>query len=204
MGRFLADQSSDEYDMEAAFYHLKQAADLGIKEAMLNLAKIYLDLPHDVLASYHPDDSDSNVSVGFNYMLKCAEKGDKQAMFYAAKAFDTGVNLPRVYAIDWKKAAYYYKRVLDQIDEESSQQDSEESVEDSGYFSDTTDICEPCYQIMARMAEMHLKGGPGIQSDPNKAYELFNEAAERATGKGKGRLANKYYMLAEEASSMCD
>jgi hypothetical protein len=51
MGRFLLDPN-DEYDAEAAYFHLKQAADLGVRDALINLAKIYLHLPHDILPSY--------------------------------------------------------------------------------------------------------------------------------------------------------
>jgi hypothetical protein len=31
---------------------LQQAANLGVLDALLNVSKIYLDLPHDILASY--------------------------------------------------------------------------------------------------------------------------------------------------------
>ncbi len=51
---------------------------------------------------------------------------------------------------------------------------------------------------------MNLKGGFGLESDPSEAYSLYNEAAEKAMAFGKGRLANKYYELAEEASAACD
>jgi elongation factor 2 kinase len=51
MGRFLLDPN-DDFDSEAAFYHLQKAADLGICEAMSSLAKIYLQIPRDILPSY--------------------------------------------------------------------------------------------------------------------------------------------------------
>ena len=35
--------------------------------------------------------------------------------------------------------------------------------------------------------------------DPNKAGDLYNDAAEVAMNCMKGKMANKYYMLAEEA-----
>ena len=34
--------------------------------------------------------------------------------------------------------------------------------------------------------------------------EMYNQAAESAMEAMKGRLANKYYMLAEEAGAECD
>ena len=78
------------------------------------------------------------------------------------------------------------------------------NAEDSGFCEISTTCCDPVYSIMARMAEINMKGGKGVESDPSEAASLYNEAAEKATLFGKGRLANKYYMLAEEASSMID
>ena len=41
-----------------------------------------------------------------------------------------------------------------------------------------------------------------IRQDPTKAGDLYNLAAESAMACMKGKLANKYYMLAEEAYSL--
>lgn len=57
----------------------------------------------------------------------------------------------------------------------------------------------PNYEINARMAEIWREGGNGIEKDPSYAGELFTTAAEQALNCGKGKLSNKYYMLAEEA-----
>jgi elongation factor 2 kinase len=57
-GRFVViknDCDQIEFDTEAALFHLKQAGRLGIKDALLNLAKIYLGLPHDILSCYSVD-----------------------------------------------------------------------------------------------------------------------------------------------------
>lgn len=40
-------------------------------------------------------------------------------------------------------------------------------------------------------------GGNGLKEDKGKAYELYQSAAEAAMAATKGRLANKYYELAE-------
>ena len=50
-GRFLENEN-DEFDVEAAFFHLKQAASLRVLEALVNLAKIHLQLPRDILPNY--------------------------------------------------------------------------------------------------------------------------------------------------------
>jgi len=54
------------------------------------------------------------------------------------------------------------------------------------------------------MAEMNKLGGHGLEQDYSEAASLFTEAADRAMAFGKGRLANKYYEQAEEASSLAD
>lgn len=54
LGRFLRDEH-DTIDYNAAFFHLVQAANLGVIEALVNLAKIYMQLPHDILPEYHVD-----------------------------------------------------------------------------------------------------------------------------------------------------
>jgi hypothetical protein len=53
VGRF-SDLGSEEFDETSAFFHLEQAAELCVKEAIFALAKIYLDLPRDLLPNYRP------------------------------------------------------------------------------------------------------------------------------------------------------
>ncbi len=45
-----------------------------------------------------------------------------------------------------------------------------------------------------------MKGGNGVELNYQEAYNFFTDAAEQAMQTGKGRLANKYYNLAEKAS----
>ena len=54
---------------------------------------------------------------------------------------------------------------------------------------------------MARAAEMLCEGGHGLEKAPQRAGELYTEAAEAAMNAMKGRTSTKYYMLAEEAWS---
>ena len=53
VGRF-SELGSEEFDEISAFFHLEQAAELCVKEGIFALAKIYLDLPRDLLSNYHP------------------------------------------------------------------------------------------------------------------------------------------------------
>ena len=51
VGRF-SEPDSDEFDEAAAFYHLQQAANLGVVDALTSIAKIYLQMPRDILPNY--------------------------------------------------------------------------------------------------------------------------------------------------------
>lgn len=87
----------------------------------------------------------------------------------------------------------YYRKILSDISEDKN-------LEDAGYCDISTD-CDAPYIILARMGEIYMQGGNGVETNYHEAADLFNEAAERAIEYGKGRLANKYYNLAETANS---
>ena len=46
---------------------------------------------------------------------------------------------------------------------------------------------------------MYSKGGHNLEKDPQRAGDLYTQAAESAMNAMKGKLSSKYYMLAEEA-----
>ncbi len=62
VGRF-SESGSEEFDESSTFYHLEQASELLVKEAIFALAKVYLDLPRDLLPNYQP-------KVKFKYLQK--------------------------------------------------------------------------------------------------------------------------------------
>jgi TPR repeat protein len=95
-------------------------------------------------------------------------------------------------SIDWNKALEYYRRIL----RENCDGSDKCSEMDAGYCDINAD-CEPNYIIMARIAEIYMEGKNGVEKNPSDAADLFTEAAEKAIQFGKGRLANKYYELAE-------
>ena len=54
IGRFLDENDlNGEVDMDAAFFHLKHSANLGEIESLVNISKIYMQLPHDILPEYN-------------------------------------------------------------------------------------------------------------------------------------------------------
>ena len=87
----------------------------------------------------------------------------------------------------WTEAIHWYEKAL-----EISESDFDGLSEN------------PHHKLYARMAEMYQKGGFGLKRDPNRSGELYNEAAESAMNVMQGKLANKYYMLAEEVWAEID
>ena len=120
-----------------------------------------------------------------------------------AKAYDTGTGLGKDHKIDWSKAYEYYQKVLNISEEAGEEASTSSGLHDSGYF-EADASCDPVYVIIARMAEMNMQGGHGFEKDYSEAASLYTEAGDKAMLHGKGRLANKYFMLSEEASSMED
>ena len=54
IGRFIDEHDdNDQIDLVAAFFHLKHAANLGVVDALVNIAKIYMQLPRDILPEYN-------------------------------------------------------------------------------------------------------------------------------------------------------
>ena len=186
------------YDKNAALFHLKSAADCGIVAAIVNVAKIYSDLPHDILAEVtkedsHAEDEEDAIRIGLDYMERAANAGDRASMVYLAHAYDTGQNLVDPINDRCVAKALYWLEEIHEFD--TMWADDAENVEDGDWGT------EPSYVILARQAEIWLAGfeQEKIRKDPIKAGELYNLAAESAMNCMKGKLATKYYMLAEKA-----
>uniref|UniRef100_A0A8C2K0R0 Eukaryotic elongation factor 2 kinase n=1 Tax=Cyprinus carpio TaxID=7962 RepID=A0A8C2K0R0_CYPCA len=173
-GRFC--EKDAPWDQISAMYHLERAAMCGELEAIVALGQCYLQLPHHILLEIELEASEENSKKGFHFLLQAAEAGDRPSMILVARAFDTGLNLPS-------------NRCILNYDE-------------GGEFDGIKD--EPRYLLLARLAEMYQEGGHSLDADPQRAGDLFNEAADAAMEAMKGRLANQYYMKAEEAWSMME
>ena len=131
--------------------------------------------------------------LGFRYMEQAASAGDRSSMVYVARAFDSGLNLPDGCVRSPRKAVAMYENICEQ--------DAMEG--DCSLWG----LDDAPYMLIARQAEMWLEGSEGeegMAKDPNRAGDLYNEAAESAMNSMKGKLANKYYMLAEEAYGECE
>ena len=78
-----------------------------------------------------------------------------------------------------------------------------DSNDDCGINGDINELgneCEALYLILARIGEIYMKGGNGVELNNQEAYNFFNDAAEQSMKSGNGRLANKYYILSEKVS----
>ena len=67
-----------------------------------------------------------------------------------------------------------------------------------GENENATFTSEPFHKLYARIAEMYSEGGYGIEKDLQTSGEMYTYAAEQAVTDMKGKLANKYFALAEE------
>ncbi|XP_017292845.1 eukaryotic elongation factor 2 kinase isoform X2 [Kryptolebias marmoratus] len=188
-GRFC--EKDEQWDQHSAMFHLERAALCGELEAIVALGKCYLQLPHHILPDMEVEDNAGNRMKGFKYLLQAAEAGDRSSMIVVARAFDTGINLSADRKQDWDEAVHWYDSALNMTD-----------YDEGGEFDGTQD--EPRYLLLAREAEMYQDGGHNLTADPQKAGDLFTEAAEAAMAAMKGRLANQYYMKAEEAWALVE
>lgn len=182
-----------DYDEESAFFHLETAAECGSLSAIQTISKIYLGLSHDILPDIKVDSTDDNVSTGFNFMMTAADAGDQEAIFQVAKAFHTGIGLPSDRKLDHKRSLSLFDKLLGT--------DNDDDAE-GGYDCVLTRLA-PRYEVLAYKAQIYTTGCEGVDKDCSFAGELYNEAAEEAMSCGKGKLATKYYELAEVVWSDC-
>ncbi|XP_033737069.1 eukaryotic elongation factor 2 kinase-like isoform X1 [Pecten maximus] len=188
VGRFVVGEERNEKDIdwESAIFHEEHAAELGEMEAILTLSKLYLDMEREVLLNCVVEKSDENFNIGVDYMVEAAEAGDRGAMIYMAKAFETGNGLGTKRSISWEDSLSWYERAIET-----------DNHDEGGEYSCTME--DPVHILIAKKAELLHKGGHGLEKDPSQAGDFYNEAAEAAMAAMKGRLANKYFALAEEA-----
>ncbi|XP_051273358.1 eukaryotic elongation factor 2 kinase isoform X6 [Dicentrarchus labrax] len=188
-GRFC--EKDEQWDQDSAMFHLERAALCGELEAIVALGQCCLQLPHHILPDVEMEDNAGNRMKGFKYLLQAAEAGDRSSMIIMARAFDNGINLSADRKQNWEEAIHWYDSVLNMSD-----------YDEGGEFDGTQD--EPRYLLLAREAEMYQEGGYNLKADPQRAGDLFTEAAEAAMAAMKGRLANQYYMKAEEAWALME
>jgi elongation factor 2 kinase len=190
LGRF-SDEGTEPgvYDKAAAWFHLEIAANCGVLEAILTCARIFLGLPHDLLEEFTVEPDENSEDRGLDWMEMAANRRDRGAMLFLADAYEKGTPLGSERTKSYEKAVHYLEKAM-ACDEGEEEEQSEASL----CVVDT-----PRYAIHSTMAQLFRTGGFGLEKNPMKAGDLYNEAAEEAMEQAKGKLANKFYMLAEEA-----
>ncbi|GMT32338.1 hypothetical protein PFISCL1PPCAC_23635, partial [Pristionchus fissidentatus] len=190
------DEGGVNYDRESALYHLDVARRCGVLEAIVTVAQMAYGIPHELLKHVGEDegwqelDEDGNPKVNdkeafaFELMETAAEMGERTAMLFVAEAYETGRKMGREGRTSYPKAIEWYQRAMG-FDEEDGEGGTKEGS------------CRPRYEILAKMAEMYQEGGYELDQDYERAYELYTEAGEVAMEAMKGKLANKYYEMAE-------
>ena len=93
-------------------------------------------------------------------------------------------------ACSWVEAAKWYQSAIDIVDEDDDPQNT--------LFTD------PNYTLYAAQARLYHHGGFGLDRDPQTAGDMYSGAGDLALASMKGKLANKYYALAEEAWAELD
>ena len=63
---------------------------------------------------------------------------------------------------------------------------------------------DPNYILYAAQARLYQRGGYELDRDAQTAGDMFSAAGDLALTAMKGKLANKYYALAEEAWAELD
>lgn len=187
IGRFLLTPDCP-IDWDSALFHEKHASELGVLEALITMARLYLGLPRDVLTECSQE---VDIDKGLTYMTLAAENGDRDSMLHLAKAFETGNCLGTCRSKCWTTSMFWYNQAIQSIENDNT-----------GAYDST--MHSPLHQLLAAQAHMFLVGGFGIEKDPQRAGDLYTEAADAATESMNGRMACKYYALAEEAWAECE
>jgi len=180
MGRFEEDRRCDS---KSCLFHLIRSAECGLAIGELTLAQLHLDLYHDELKELQLEEQSEK--EGMRLLESAARHGVLYAILKVGQMYNTGLYNT---VMDWKKASKYFEKYCS------------ESINSTDSYSSY----EPMYKVLALCADMLATGGHGLVKNPLRSGELYTEAAESAMCSGQGRLANKWYMLAEEVWAECE
>ena len=170
---------------------------LALNNANLNYESYpsFSRLPHDILSDVKiTDDSLSDTEKlkrGLSYMEIAGRAMDRSSMVFLAQSYELGINGAK---LNPNQALYWYESII-ALDED------EVGEERGSTFTDEMNLEYPPYIMVAKSAELWNSGLLNQGRNHFKARELFNQAAEVAMTCMKGKLANKYYMMAEEVWS---
>mmetsp|Transcript_26969 Transcript_26969/g.69935 ORF Transcript_26969/g.69935 Transcript_26969/m.69935 type:complete len:637 (-) Transcript_26969:333-2243(-) len=180
---------SQDDSLKGALFHLYKAAFAGSALASTVLARAYHGLTPSgsqmraiIEAAAASDDLKLEVDseLARIYARMAADQGTRGAALCMAAIHSKGDNKSPVQAL-----AYFNKA----LDEDGADKEIEEEA------SALPGAAMQSHEIYASMAELYRAGGHGLERDPAKAAEMYEQAAEAATEAGKGKLAAKYFEL---------
>lgn len=129
------------------------------------------------------------------YLQVAADRWCSAAIYHYANGHYLGQDCPK----KWDIAVEYFDRLLNPTEEFAS-------VPIDEMYAPTTKLSLRLrydwegsyakYEVMAKLAEMLAAGGGGLEANTERAFELWNEAAEEAVRAGKGKLSMAYYEAA--------
>ncbi|CAH8830353.1 unnamed protein product [Trichobilharzia szidati] len=178
----------DPSDIRVGIDHLWRAAEGGDRRCMILLAR-YLDISVSLLNTGHQ----------LNFITTPSD----MLLLPALQAFVNSDNyslLPSISPDSWSEAIGWYKRAVDCAMDSSASGDGcpDKGLDAEGRYDAAEDLL-PVYRILARMAEMYSVGGFGLKQNLSLAGDLFSQAGETASSALQGRLAARYFELADEA-----
>ncbi|KAH8852801.1 Eukaryotic elongation factor 2 kinase [Schistosoma japonicum] len=179
---------SDPSDVRIGIDYLWRAAEGGDRRCMILLAR-YLDLSVNLLNTGHQP----------NFVTTPSDMLILPALHSFINS-NSHLLLPSISPDSWSEAVGWYKRAVDSAIGSSTSGDkcTDEGLDAEGRYDAAEDLL-PVYRILARMAEMYSVGGFGLKQNLSLAGDLFTQAGETASCALQGRLAARYFELADEA-----
>ena len=188
---------------ESAMFHLAEAARNGDGRALRGLYDILRGVPQSAVPGLKLEE-EADPAVAAAVLTPLAESGDCDAMMEAADAAAA--------AGDSTQAVEWLERVEEAINaaKEAAAAAAAAAAEGSGSDADEQDdyysygyggdgAVEDDDSLPDRLTVLQKLAEAVRPTDPERSGNLYSEAAELATSNGKGKLAMKLGMLAEEA-----
>lgn len=201
-----------EVDSSAVGFHLATAAE-GFVPAAYVAARISAD---ETVAPF-PDDCIPNSRIlSFRWFLRAAMGGSRPAMVRAARLFRTGIPAPEsddpaMRLASWRGLGHF-EHEENPLELEAEAEWVRSGVKEDGQLAlqwleaaiktdpeidaERAMFADPSWKLKAEAAELLAEGAAGLEAEPSRAAELYNEAAEAAMCLGKGKVGSKYMRLA--------
>lgn len=177
----------NQSDIRLGIDYLGRAAEGGDRRCMILLAR-YLDVSASLSDPAYQMNSIIPNDIILPALQRLISENSQSSM------------MPSTSPDSWLEAVSWYKKAVNSAAGNPVAGDGspDEGLDAEGCYDAAEDLL-PVYRILARMAEMYSVGGFGLKQDFLVAGDLYSQAAEMASTALQGRLAAKYFELADEA-----